>query len=474
MYRTFLNALRMVNPLLKVIGFTATPWRLGHGHIAEEGHIFTDVCFDITGMEAFNRLIAEGYLSPLIPKRTQTVLNVDGVHMRGGEFIPSELQNAVDKDELTERALKESLESGYGRQCALVFASGVDHAINIHHMLTDMGEKSVVVHSKMSASERDKNIAALRNGVVRWAVNNNILTTGIDIPQIDLITMLRPTASTVLWVQMLGRGTRPVYAPGFDLTVLEERWAAIRAGGKENCLVLDYAGNTKRLGPINDPVIPGPKGKGTGDAPVRICERCNTYNHASARVCICCGFEFPIAVKLKQAASSEELIKDSLPQVEVFRVDQITVAMHEKQGRPPSLRVSYFCGLRKFDEFVCPQHPGPAGKLAILWWAERSNGASIPRTTLECMAAIDKLHMATDLRVWINKKYPEILAQCLDDTGFGTREARDSYEGPKIELLRPTTARTSKLQRDSALGQLAQEVQPPSLDSAAFDDDIPF
>ena len=71
MYHKFLAALRVVNPHIKVIGLTATPWRLGQGKITEDG-IFTDVCFDITSISAFNRLIQEGYLSPLIPRRTTT------------------------------------------------------------------------------------------------------------------------------------------------------------------------------------------------------------------------------------------------------------------------------------------------------------------------------------------------------------------------------------------------------------------
>src|SRR4029079_8138707 len=110
---------------------------------------------------------------------------------------------------------------------------------------------------------------ALRAGEVRALVNNNILTTGYDDPTIDLIMVLRPTMSVVLWVQMLGRGTRPVFPPGYDSETLEQRMAAIMASGKFDCLVLDYAGNTRRLGPINDPVIPAPpKSKGTRDAPV--------------------------------------------------------------------------------------------------------------------------------------------------------------------------------------------------------------
>jgi len=54
MYRKFISGLKKINPLLKVIGFTATPWRTGVGHITDDGGVFTDVCFDITDMESFN------------------------------------------------------------------------------------------------------------------------------------------------------------------------------------------------------------------------------------------------------------------------------------------------------------------------------------------------------------------------------------------------------------------------------------
>lgn len=402
MYLAFLNALRAVNPHLKVIGLTATPWRLGTGHITEDG-IFTDVAFDITGLHAFNRLIAEGYLAPLIPRQTKQLLDTDGVHMRGGEFIASELQLAVNKQDITYAAVKEAMELAHDRNHWLVFASGVEHACNISDMLNDMGVPSVAIHSKMGDAARDAAIADFKAGKYRVAVNNNVLTTGFDFPAIDCIVVLRPTASTVLWVQMLGRGTRPF-------------------GGKDNCLVLDFAGNTRRLGPINDPMIPRKKGaKAGGEAPVKLCGSCATYNHASVTHCCYCGAEFTFQVKIKTTAASDELLRGEAPLVEVFKVDHITYSRHEKAGRPPMVKVTYYCGLRSFSEYVCIQHDGFAQRKARQWWRERT-GAAFPESTEDALNVVADVKTATHLRVWINKQYPEILGHCFDGTAFGQQQ----------------------------------------------------
>lgn len=435
LYQFFLAALKAVNPHVRVIGFTATPWRLGTGRITEDG-IFTDVCFDITGMQAFNRLIAEGFLAPLIPRQTKMLLDIEGVHMRGGELIASELQHAVDKYEVTQAALRETLELAYDRRHWLIFASGVEHACNIADMLNDMGVPTVAIHSKMGDAQRDQAIIDFKAGKYRAAVNNNVLTTGFDFPAIDCIIVLRPTASTVLWVQMLGRGTRPFQCDEYK---------------KENCLVLDFAGNTRRLGPINDPVIPRKKGdKAGGEAPVKLCGSCATYNHASVTHCAYCGAEFTFKVKIKQTAASDELLRGEAPLVEVFKVDHITYSTHEKAGRPPMMKVTYYCGLRSFSEYVCIQHDGFAQRKARQWWRERSS-APFPESTEAALTMTSSLTAATHLRIWVNKQYPEILTHCFDGTAFGQQEASAP---PTVD----TTAQAARV--------------APSF--ADMDDDIPF
>jgi DNA repair protein RadD len=455
MYQLFIAGLRAMNPLIKVIGFTATPYRNGVGYLTE-GKLFTDICFDITGMESFNRLIAEGYLCTLIPKKTQTVLNVDGVHVRGGEFIAKELQQAVDRDEITEAACREAINLAQDRNHWLVFCAGVQHSINTAKILNMLGISAVAIHSKLTKEERNNAIRDWKAGKYRAAVNNNILTTGIDFPAIDLILMLRPTQSTILWVQMLGRGTRCLYAAGFNISLYDERMRSIELGGKRNCLVLDFAGNTRRLGPINDPVIPRKKGEKGGDAPVRICDMCGTYNHASVRVCICCGFEFPIANKLKFSASEEPIIKGDMPVCEVFKVDHITYAEHQKQGAKPGMRVTYYCGLRRFSDFVLLEHDNAyAARKGRTWWRERSDLAP-PLDTVQALQRAGELKTPTHLRVWVNKQYPQIMSSCYDGTAFGTEAAKDSDPGPSIDV-RPTREEADK-----------------RLDQALQDDDIPF
>ena len=414
-YGNFFAELREVNPKLNVIGFTATPYRLGQGRltdatIGKEDNLvmplFTHLCYDITGMAAFNRLIEEGHLSKLIPRRTYSEIDLSNVRVIGGDYDLHELQAAADQDAVTKKACDEICYFGQDRKCWLVFATGIQHSQHVADELRARGIVAYCVDSKMDTSERDCLIAEFKTGKIRCLVNNDILTTGLDVPQIDLIAVLRPTTSPGLWVQILGRGTRP-------------------CEGKENCLVLDFAGNTKRLGPINDPVIPRRKGKkGGGDAPIKVCEHCGTYNHTSARCCVSCGEEFPKHVKIQTRASEAELIKEDKPMVEVFSVDSVTYVVHTpRDARPPSLKVSYFCGLRMFSEWVCFQHTGFALHKAHDWWRARtSEGSLIPETVEEAKQRIDELNTPSHLRVWVNKKHPEIKACDFSGTGFETEK----------------------------------------------------
>lgn len=425
LYRRLINDLLQINPFMKVVGLTATPWRIGHGKITEEGGIFTDICFDMTSMNAFNWLISEGYLLPLIPKPTRTQYDIEGVHTKLGEFNLKELQAAVDKDEITRAALQEACEYGVDRHSWIIFAAGVHHAVSCSAILNSLGVSCTYVHSDMPDKERDDNIADWKAGKYRCIANNGILTTGVDHPALDFIIMLRHTMSTVLWVQMLGRGTRPFWCPhgDYDLTTRDGRLASIAASQKQNTLVLDFANNVKRLGPINDPVVPHKKGKGGGEAPVKLCGHCNTYNHSSARHCFYCGAEFQFLVKLKTTASTDELIKSDSPIVETFNVAQVEYAEHVKAGGQRSIRVTYHTGLTRFKEWVpITSNYG----LAKRWWKERVAAAGmnydsfpLPETIEDALMQITRLPVPTHIRVWVNQQYPSVLAHCFDGSKFG-------------------------------------------------------
>jgi DNA repair protein RadD len=391
------------------------------------------------------------------------------LHIRGGEYIEEEMQQLFDRDEITEAAMREAIQNAteQNRKHWLVFASGIDHADHIGDMLEHLGISAGIVHSKRAG--RDETIKAFIRGELTAVVNNNVLTTGFDFPGIDLILVLRATTSSVLWVQMLGRGTRPDYVvPGFNLEDIGGRLASIAASEKQNCLVLDYARNTSRLGPVNDPLVPRRKGQGGGDAPVKECPICECFVHASLRWCngilpdgSKCTHEFIFEVKFKVDAGTDDLIKGDMPITKVYAIDHISIDEHRKLGKPPSVKVTYYYGYKYISEWVSPEHDAWAGRKARKWWTERA-GTEFPETTASMIDRIKEAQMPTHIRVWTNRKpYPEIMAFCFDGTAFGTQEELQSVA--EVEVRGVSNSRVAP---------------PTGAYSPAFDpdldDDVPF
>jgi DNA repair protein RadD len=437
MYIHFIQKMKKINPSLKVVGLTATKWRMGMG-LLTNGQIFDDVCFDLTDMRGFNWLLGEGYLKPLIPKPMEVEFDLSGVGTTAGEYKQNELQQAVDVGELNDAAVGEIIKHGFNRKHWLIFASGVDHALHLEALLTERGIDCTTVHSRMTDDERDANIIGFRSGKYQAIVNYGVLTTGFDFPEIDMIAVLRPTKSSGLWVQMLGRGTRPVYGENFDLTLRDGRLEAIRLGDAPNCLVLDFARNTERLGPINDPVMPHIKGKGKpGVAPIKLCPHCNSYNHASATVCAFCGNEMPRLLKFEPTAGSAVLIRQTVidPVIETYKVDRIVYQRHQKRDKPDSLRVSYYTkGMRRFDEWILLEHAGPAQHRARLWWMRRMPGRA-PETITEALKLADQLIVPAEIKVRTDSKFPEILDHNLIGVNYGVQSS-----GPAITVRPDATA----------------------------------
>ena len=389
MYGEIINKLKVLNPNLKVIGFTATPYRTGQGLLTENG-LFTDVCIDMTTMKCFNWFIDSGYMAMLIPKRTNTQLDVSKVRITAGEFNKHDLEDAVDIRDTNYLACKEAVELGSDRNCWLTFASGVKHAEHLGEMFNNFGIPTAVIHSKMPSAKCDQLIADFKKGKYRNLVSKGMFTTGQDHPPIDLGIDLNPTNSTGLHVQKAGRLTRP-------------------CEDKVNALWLDFAGNVPRLGPINDPVIPRRKGTGaSGVAPIRICDQCGTYNHASARFCYVCGYEFPKQIHIQATAGTAELIRLEVPLVEQFTVTRVLYNKFEKNGIG-ILRVNYVCGLRSFSEIVCLEHPGRAGHLAREWWKRTMSVDDAPPTVDEALLWVSKLAVPKSIFVIVNKKFPEVV-----------------------------------------------------------------
>lgn len=270
LYRKFLSS--MINS--RIIGLTATPFRLGQGLLTEgKNALFTDIIQPVSILE----LQRDGYLAILRSKTTFTKIDVSDVHVRGGEYIESELQEKVNVYTSNVAIVDEIIKSAayYKRSHWLIFCAGVEHAQTICNLMQDAGIKAGCVTSKMEIWEREDMLDAFKQGKLTALTNANILTTGFDYPDIDLIAMLRPTKSPGLYMQMAGRGLR------------------LKSQGGD-CLVLDFAGNVETHGPIA--YIKPPKAKtenGSGVVPMKECPECLEIVPASIRICPSCGYEFP-------------------------------------------------------------------------------------------------------------------------------------------------------------------------------------
>ena len=268
-YRMLLGRLLAINPNLRVVGLTATPFRLGHGLITDEPAIFADLIEPIS----IEELVFAKFLAPLRSKHTTAQMDTSGVHKRGGEFIESELQAAVNTSEKNKEIVNEVIERAGDRKSWLFFCTGVEHAKCVAEVLTSRGIETACVVGETPKAEREQILRDFKAGKIQALTNANVLTTGFDAPNIDLIAMLRPTLSASLYVQMAGRGMR-----------LKDH--------TDHCLVLDFAGVVSTHGPITNVRPPQKGGDGDGPAPVKTCPACNELIPISAMICTSCGYEY--------------------------------------------------------------------------------------------------------------------------------------------------------------------------------------
>ena len=273
MYRTFLNGLKEINPHLRIIGLTATPYRLGQGMITEGRDRLFDGLIESISIE---ELVERGYLARLRSKFTDMKLDTSGVRKRGGDFVDGDLQAKIDTEDNNARIVAETLLRAEDRRAWLVFCTGVEHARHIRDELRRQGVSAETVTGDTPKDERTRILDEFKAGHIRAVTNVSVLTTGFDYPNIDLIVMARPTLSPGLYAQMAGRGMR------------------LKTGLYQDCLVLDFAGNIARHGPVTNIQPPSAKQKEDGEAPVKECPECHEAVLLSTRVCPCCGHVFPI------------------------------------------------------------------------------------------------------------------------------------------------------------------------------------
>ncbi|RUM45132.1 MAG: DNA helicase [Desulfocapsa sp.] len=416
MYRKFISGLLENNPRMKIVGLTATHYRLGSGYLHED----EEGIFDGVAYEAYiSDLVAQGFLAPLVSKAPDTRLNTSNLPKRGSEYTDKGQQEAFDIDEITKAAVHEIIMFGEKRRSWIIFATGVDHAIHIRDEIRRYDVSCETITGKTPADERAKMLLDFKAENIRALVSVGVLSTGFNAPKVDLIGLLRATMSTSWYVQALGRGMR-------------------MAEGKENCLVLDFAGNIEHHGPVDNLTIRTPSDKKGDTIPVKECPECATYTLISHKVCPECGFEF---ITELPAEKDEELKIDSTATTapvmggvtppEWVSIDHWDAYYHEKKGGgTPSLRVEYCSSLETYSEWICIEHQGFARAKAEKWWLDRGDDF-VPTTIDEALERFGDLICPEEILVSKPKKFWEILAmrgsRILDNdqaesSGFYTEE----------------------------------------------------
>ncbi|GAA4446865.1 DEAD/DEAH box helicase [Novipirellula rosea] len=411
MYRQFLADCKVINPLVRVIGLTATPFRLDSGMICSPEHFLNQVCYEI----GIKELIRDGYLSPLISKAGVNRADFGGLHLRAGEFVSEEVESLVNDDALVSAACGEIVELTAERRAVLIFASSVAHGRRVVEVLRDNhGIECGFVTGETPAADRDELLARFRGDAptslletesLRFLCNVNVLTTGFDAPRVDCVVMLRPTMSPGLLYQCVGRGFR-LHAE------------------KQNCLVLDFGGNIERHGPI-DQIKPKDKAKRPDqDPPAKECEKCHALVACGYANCPECGHPFPPPQREAHDAEASEagVLSDEVTDT-YHDVQDIIYRIHRKrdadEDAPRCLRVDYMIGLDHWQsEFICIEHSGYARRKAEAWWRERCLDPC-PTSAEEALDIADAgLLAATEsltVRSIAGQKYDRIIKQTIGE-----------------------------------------------------------
>lgn len=213
-----------------VLGVTATPQRSDKTRL-------TDVFDEIVYYKTIQDLIEDKWLCPLVGYRIKTDTDISGVQTNDGDYIASQLEDVIDNPNRN-ATIVAAYHNLVPNTKAIVFCAGVKHADNVALSFRKAQVATEVIIGETDPQERENILARFASGETKVLVNVGVLTEGFDEPTVETIILARPTRSTLLYTQIVGRGTR-----------LHE--------GKNHCTILDIADTTKGKKPLGLPSLLG-------------------------------------------------------------------------------------------------------------------------------------------------------------------------------------------------------------------------
>jgi DNA repair protein RadD len=262
-YLKTITHLKSLNPNLKVLGLTATPYRMGLGWIYQyhyRGYIRSDEPrpFKICIYELPLRyMITKGYLTrPEVIDAAIAQYDFSSITPNASGQLPEKPVNELltSCKRVTQAIIQQVETLAAKRQGVMIFAATVLHAQEITGYLP--ANQTALITGVTPDAIRDEYIRAFKQKELKYLVNVSVLTTGFDAPHVDLIALLRPTQSVSLYQQIIGRGLR-------------------LSPDKENCLIIDYAGNNFNL---FHPEIGEPKPSSQSEPVQVFCPLCEFAN----------------------------------------------------------------------------------------------------------------------------------------------------------------------------------------------------
>ncbi|WP_432459897.1 DEAD/DEAH box helicase family protein [Agarivorans sp. QJM3NY_25] len=408
-YQVIIEHLKQQNPQLKVLGLTATPYRLDkgwiyqqhyHGYVrSEQARPFHKCIYELP----LRHLINKGYLTqPLLVDAPAARYQFDELPSQYSEAQLDQFLSGCPR--VTQAICKQLLKLAESRRGVMVFAATVNHAREIAHYLPD--EQTAVVTAETPHQQRDQLIEQFKQQQLKFLVNVSVLTTGFDAPHVDLIAILRRTASVSLYQQIAGRGLR-LYPD------------------KSDCLIVDYAGNNYDLyqpeigetkpnpnstlvqvecpqcqfanifwgltdkdgdiiehygrrcqGLVEDPNYPEKLVQCNYRYKYKQCSQCNAENDIAARQCHACGF---------QMIDPDKQLKDALQLKDrkVLRCsgisascagDKLRITYHDEDGAElsESFNFSYAKAKQQFNQLFCRRVDGEKQTLDSAKQAEQA------------------------------------------------------------------------------------------------------
>lgn len=371
-------------PSARIIGLSATPWRTQEGQLSWA---------KIIHETSYQELWDSGYLSPLTNKLCDNP-DLSGIGLVAGEYNLGQLAAVMNVDSLVLNTAQKIAAYTQDRKKVLIFCVNVEHAINTAACLHNMGLQSNFVHGKQSEERRTQIYNDFENGDLKYLCNVELATIGVDFPCIDCIVILRPTKSSMLHEQMLGRGVRLFPS-------------------KTNCLILDFAGNLAEHGNLGNPIWKwlGSKKIENKKNHTKICPQCEANVSVFRSQCPECNYIFlkeTIPVEHNEDPDIETDLTKQKTLERFYNVGMILYLRHKSKAGNESLCVTYQCGKIPVSEYI------PFGSNMI--WAQKKclewikpRAMALPESIEEALMLCETWRKPQIIKVRPQKNNPKYL-----------------------------------------------------------------